>query len=87
MGVFPVLWDWYLYGYYPFSHCELIFVDFTMNLLFDFIKYSIKFWTIRISIFLVIVIGTVVLLNHLFDLQFLFVMAMIIYAFVKGEML
>ena len=55
-----------------------------MNLLFDFIKYLIKFWTIRLSIVVVSVIGTLVLLNQFFDLQLLFVIAMVIYAFVTG---
>ena len=58
-----------------------------MNLLFDFIKYLIKFWTIRLFIVLVIVIGTLVLLNHFFDLQLLFLIAYVIYAFVTGKTL
>jgi len=49
-----------------------------MNLLFDFIKYLIKFWTIRISIVLVIVLGVSILLGHFFDLQLLFLFAFFI---------
>ena len=56
-----------------------------MNLLFDFIKYLIKFWTIRISIVLVILIGTLVLINHFIDLEPLFIIVMFIFAFVNGS--
>ena len=55
-----------------------------MNLLFDFVKYLIKFWTIRISIVLVIVIGILVLINHFIDLEPLFIIVMLIFAFVIG---
>ena len=61
--------------------------DWFMNLLFDFIKYLIKFWTIRLSIVVIIVISTLVLLNHFFDLQLLFLIAMVIYAFLTGAAL
>ena len=49
-----------------------------MNLLFDFIKYLIKFWTIRISIVLVIVLCVLIILGHFFDLQLLFLFALFI---------
>ena len=59
-----------------------------MNQLFDFIRYFIKFWTIRAFIVgvivVVIVIGILVLINHFIDLEPLFIIGMFIFAFVIG---
>ena len=59
-----------------------------MSQLFDFIRYFIKFWTIRAFIFavivVVIVIGILVLINHFIDLEPLFIIVMLIVAFVVG---
>ena len=55
-----------------------------MSQLFDFIRYFIKFWTIRAFIVVVIVIGILVLINHFIDLEPLFIIVMLIFAFVIG---
>ena len=59
-----------------------------MSQLFDFIRYFIKFWTIRAFIVavivVVIVIGILVLINHFIDLDPLFIIVMLIFAFVIG---
>ena len=55
-----------------------------MSQLFDFIRYFIKFWTIRAFIVVVIVIGILVLINHFIDLEPLFIIVMFIFAFVIG---
>ena len=59
-----------------------------MSQLFDFIRYFIKFLTIRAFIVafivVVIVIGILVLINHFIDLEPLFIIVMLIVAFVVG---
>ena len=51
-----------------------------MNQLFDFSSFFIRFWSKKIFIVaviaVVIVIGTLVLLSHFFDLQFQFLFAL-----------